>query len=287
MLSFIFSGLGQVYNGELKKGIYFLLGMIVGYHFLGLTGILTSFKGMVIYYAAIIVYKLLISVEAYRTSVNLNPYKIKSINHIGKYFLFVFLIFTLNFISSGISRILIGYEAYIVPTSNMEPTIEVDDMIMATKSEPSNIKIGEIISFRREDGEKYICRVLGLPGDRIQFEDDKAIINGQSEIWQKKEIVKSQQFEYQKYKCELPNGVEFDVFKTLKFNDRQINIPIEASNMNETRVPPQSLFVVGDNRNNSIDSRTYGSVSFENLDKTVHYVYWSNDRSRIGTKLNK
>lgn len=286
ILTFVFSGLGQIYNGEFKKGISFLFLNVILFLFLGISGLFFSFKGLLLAGMLMILFRILISVEAYRKAKTVNPYQLKPLNSFWKYGLFILFGFLINSVGIYTSRSIIGYEAFIVPTPSMEPTIDVNDMIIASKIKLSSLELGEIVTFSKGDGEKYICRILGLPGDRIEIKDDRVIINGRSEVWKKEEIVRSDQFEYQKYRCKLPNGIEYSTLKMLKFNGRLLTQTLETSNMGETTVPTECVYVIADNRNNSIDSRTYGSISFENIDKTVHYVYWSDDITRIGIKLN-
>ena len=176
ILSFVFSGLGQVYNGELKKGILFLVLIFPIYILIGLTGLVSTFKGLIIITSLIIIYKFVVAIEAYRKSISLNPYMIKPINQIGKYLLFIILSFVVNWIGVSTGRTIIGYEAFEIPTPSMEPTIKVGDRIMATRVNPKNIEIGDIVTFTKEDGQKYLSRVIGLPEDKIEIINEKAVI---------------------------------------------------------------------------------------------------------------
>lgn len=286
ILSFVFSGLGQVYNGELKKGILFLVLIFPIYILIGLTGLVSTFKGLIIITSLIIIYKFVVAIEAYRKSISLNPYMIKPINQIGKYLLFIILSFAVNWIGVSAGRTIIGYEAFEVPTPSMEPTIKVGDRIMATRVNSKNIEIGDIVTFTKEDGQKYLSRVIGLPGDKIEIIDDKAVINGQTELWKQEGTQTNDQIEYQKYRTKLLNGKEFGTLKMLNFNGREIPTQ-DISNKEQIVIKEGQIYVLGDNRNNSMDSRMYGTKSIENVEMEVQYVWWSNKKSRIGNLLNK
>lgn len=88
ILSFFISGLGQVYDGELRKGLLYLIIFFPILVLLGLIGLQSKFIGFIIVLCIIFIYKLFVGIEAYRTSKKANPYKLKSINKIWKYFLF-------------------------------------------------------------------------------------------------------------------------------------------------------------------------------------------------------
>lgn len=285
ILTFVFSGLGQVYNGELGKGVIFLFLNVIFFLFLGLLGLISSFKGLIALVILMILFKIVISLEAYNNAKTISSNQLKSINSIWKYIIFFLLSFLVNRIGIYTSRSVIGYEAFEIPTPSMEPSILVGDNIIASRINPKDIQIGDIITFTQDDGQKYLSRAVGLPGDKIEIINDKVSINGQSEQWNEIELIKDNEIEYQKYSSRLPNYKEIGTLKMLKYNGRQFPIQ-EISNQEVMIVPEDEIFVLGDNRNNSMDSRMYGTVPFENIDKQVYYVWWSNDKSRIGEKLN-
>ncbi len=286
ILSLVFSGLGQVYNGEIIKGIVFSILIFPIYILIGLTGLISSFNGMILICSVIAIYKLVVAIEAYQTSKSLNPYELKSINKIGKYLLFILFGFIVNWIGVSVGRSLIGYEAFKIPTSSMEPTIIVGDRIMATRISPSNIEAGDIVTFTKDDGQTYLSRVIGLPGDKIEIIGDKAIVNGQTEIWEEEEIQNHDLIEYKKYKSKLPNGKMFGTFKILSFNGRKLPMQ-EISNKEQIDIEEGRIYVLGDNRNNSMDSRMFGTIPVESIEKKVQYVWWSNEKSRIGKLVNE
>jgi len=84
LLSLFFSGLGQVYNGEIMKGILLAILIFPIYILIGLTGLVSSFNGMILICSVIIIYKLIVSIEAYRRSKSLNPYELRPIMHLNQ-----------------------------------------------------------------------------------------------------------------------------------------------------------------------------------------------------------
>lgn len=112
-----------------------------------------------------------------------------------------------------------------VPTSSMENTIARDSIILSTRIHKS-INRGDIIVFWSEEENKILIkRVVGIAGDKIEICDDKVYINGNPEA-----------------------GVYFKG-KT-KIGDNNLKI---------FTIPADSLFVLGDNRENSKDSRSYNN----------------------------
>lgn len=110
-----------------------------------------------------------------------------------------------------------------VPTSSMENTIARDSIILSTRIHKS-INRGDIIVFWSEEANKILIkRVVGIAGDKIEICDDKVYINGNPEA-----------------------GVYFKGKTKIGDNDLKI-----------FTIPADSLFVLGDNRENSKDSRSY------------------------------
>lgn len=149
-------------------------------------------------------------------------------------------------------------QAFKIPSESMKPTLLVGDHLLVNKfiygvklpfinktvipiSEP---KRGDIIVFIYPvDKEKdFIKRVIGLPGDRVRIADRKVFINGKP--------------------IHDPYGV-YD-------NDSQRN-----ENFGPIIVPDESLFVMGDNRDHSYDSRYWGFVPLDYVKGKALIIYWS------------
>ena len=123
---------------------------------------------------------------------------------------------------------------------SMEPTLHNGEFVIVNKlayrfGDPTH---GDVIVFRypRDPDQEYIKRVIGLPGDRIR------IINGEVYV-----------------------------------NDERIDEPYIAAApryQSEWRVPDESLFVLGDNRNNSSDSHNWGPVPLDYVIGKALFVYW-------------
>ncbi len=161
LLSFVFSGLGQIYNGELKKGLLLAILLFPIYLLLGLAGLVDSFAGLVVMGVTILSYKFLIALDAFLQSKAANPYTLQPINTMGNYCLFLLFTSGVNWVGVTTGRTIIGYEAFNIPTISMEPSIEVGDKIMATRTSLQNLEAGDIVTFTREDGGQYLCRIIG------------------------------------------------------------------------------------------------------------------------------
>lgn len=136
-----------------------------------------------------------------------------------------------------------------VPTGSMENTIQIGDRIVAfrlsyTFSEPSRY---DIIVFRgpEQDSPLYVKRIIGMPGDTIVIEDGRVFINGYDEP----------------LRDDFVQGGFFGNFG-----------PFPAAGT----IPDDHFFVLGDNRNNSIDSRHWANpfVSREQIQGRVIFRYF-------------
>lgn len=285
IMSILFMGSGQLYNGQSRKAIIFALSIIPLYFLIGFSGLLKSFNGFIIAMFLVLGYIVFVLFDAIRWALKQKEYELKPVNSMKYYIGFIIGWYLLIFILPNAVRSITGYEAFEIPTPSMEPSIMVGDRIMATRVKPHKIEIGDIITFTKEDGQKYLSRAIGLPGQNIEIINDKVSINGQIEKWEEAEKLEQGQYQYQRFKSELPSGRLIGTQKMLKFNKRTVPQQ-EISNQKSIIIPENQIYVLGDNRNNTMDSRMYGTVAFENIDKQVHYIWWSDDKRRIGNNLN-
>ena len=139
-------------------------------------------------------------------------------------------------------------ESYWIPTVSMEPTLRVNDRFMARKLmyNLDRIKHGDIVVFYSplEPHKKLIKRVIGLPNEEITIRHGQVYINGQPT-----------RESYTKYVDESRRGFPRD-------------------DLGPIIVPAQMLFVMGDNRDNSYDSRFWGFLPAENVIGKALIRYW-------------
>jgi len=143
---------------------------------------------------------------------------------------------------------------FIVDGPSMEPNFWHGERIMVNKIlyEFRAPKRGEVIVFHMPDeGRDFIKRVIGLPGDTVKVVGDQVFVNG---------VQIEEPYLETAYAEARARGA-------LPYNDRDFP---------ETKVPEGTLFVMGDHRNNSLDSR-FPSVGFIPLDRVVgraEFIFW-------------
>ena len=184
---------------------------------------------------------------------------------------------------------------YHVPTASMEPTIKVGDRLLAYKL-AYDIKVpftdivlikwgtpkrGDIIVFRYpEDPDiDYVKRVVGVAGDKIKFVDDILYVNGveqpRSDHNKDREVLADikDNKEIKHLYLEKLDGVEHWVMQnepdSLNFT------PTNWPSSGDYLVPENSVFVSGDNRDNSTDSRVWGEVPLSYVRGRALFVIWS------------
>jgi len=207
----------------------------------------------------------------------------------------------------------VAFQPFSIPSGSMKPTLLIGDFLFVSKyaygyshhSLPFSIPLfeGRIMSSEPERGDiivfkkpgtkiDYIKRLVGLPGDKIQMREGILYINGTAaeqtatddfiENYVRsgpaqslpvcltipqygEDCVKSQAKEV------LPNGVEYFVIDSNGTNNSR-------DNTQEITVPDGHYFFMGDNRDNSSDSRaSVGSVPFENLVGRAEFIFLSTD----------
>jgi len=187
------------------------------------------------------------------------------------------------------------FQPFNIPSGSMKATLLVGDYLFVSKysygyskySFPFSLPIfdgriwasepqrGDVVVFRlpRDPSTDYIKRVIGLPGDRIQVNDGLLYINGQPVKRERVEdFIENEEgaaTPVKRWRETLPNGVSY---LTLDLVDNGF-----ADNTQVYTVPPGEYFMMGDNRDNSTDSRfsQVGTVPFENIVGRAQIIFFS------------
>jgi signal peptidase I len=173
-------------------------------------------------------------------------------------------------------------QAFRIPSGSMENTLLVGDYLLVDKFAyaPSQhwkwllpyeqLRRGDIIVFKWpvHPEQHFVKRLIGLPGDRIRLINGKVFVNGQP-------LAEN----YAVHKL-LNHDPYRDEFPTRRSSDPNINAAWYAdvegfTRNNELLVPQDSYFVLGDNRDSSLDSRYWGFVPRENIVGKPLVIYFS------------
>lgn len=162
------------------------------------------------------------------------------------------------------------FEPFRIPTGSMKPTLLEGDFVLVNKFSYgvrlpvlgttvipiSKPKTGDIVVFRHTEGKDLIKRVVGVPGDRVRYTHKQLYINDQPVPRNFIEITQDHGI-YTVASVEHLNNVIHDIYD---YPDVQ-----RFYKYSDVIVPPNSYFVMGDNRSNSEDSRVWGFVRDQDL----------------------
>jgi len=201
------------------------------------------------------------------------------------------------------------WEPFKIPSSSMVPTLLVGDLILVNKYtygirlpivnkkiiEVNDPQRGDVMVFKypKDMSQDYIKRVIGVPGDKITYENKRLSVNGVPvQYTALDDYLDDERPVYHKQLVEKLPGSEHRILNTepaRSFNlDSVENFPLrEACDYTYDRftctVPAGNYFMMGDNRDNSADSRYWGFVPDKNIVGKA-FLVWMNfgDPKRIG-----
>jgi signal peptidase I len=165
-------------------------------------------------------------------------------------------------------------QAYNIPSGSMKPTLLVGDFILVNKlvyrfSEPQR---GDIVVFKYpiDPNIDFIKRIVALPGEEVEVRNNQVFINGKP--LPLIEVGRGEDNSLRKviYEEVLPEGIKHKV----QFYE---DFPFSKRDFGPVVVPPNHYFVMGDNRDNSEDSRYWGFLPRENIVGKAFVIYFSGD----------
>jgi signal peptidase I len=201
------------------------------------------------------------------------------------------------------------FESFLIPSMSMVPTLLVSDYIAVEKFSYglkipivghefisfSSPKLGDVVVFKHPltPDVDFIKRIVGTPGDTVSYLDKKLVINGEvvpvtmpgpykNQLKDYISEIHTEQINGKKFQSLIDPDAPSSVFNPSDFKDKQ-NCQYLPNGF-ICKVPDHSYFMMGDNRDNSQDSRFWGFVPEENIKGKAVYI-WVNpsDTSRIGS----
>ena len=270
LLSGIQPGLGQLYNGQPRKAILLAL-----FPFL----VIAPTVGSLMIYAPLhppynvalpllLAVALLVAIVRDATSVARQQgsrYELKAYNRWYLYISFaLFFYFVIHPI--GVHLIRQITQAFKIPAGSMAPTLLVGDHVLIDKSISWNGKVlqrGEIIVFKfpEDETKQFIKRIVGLPGETIEIRNKTVYVNNTA-------------IDDSTYTQRIDPGIL----------DGTIN---PRDNFGPVTVSDESYFVLGDNRDQSLDSRFFGYVRRQKVLGKMFLIYWSWDQESNSVRWDR
>jgi signal peptidase I len=282
-LSLFLTGLGQVYNGRLRKGILLFLMSIIFPLLLFQLSVVGSAKMLILFLVLSLLASLGIyiwaALDAWKQAKKIGKnYTLKIYN---KLYVYILLIIVLNLFSFGEifdwQKIWIfSFFPYRMSTGSMIPTVLPGDFIMTDRridhsAENHGLKRGELVVFKypRNKKKHFIKRIIGLPGDEIEIKGMELFVNGERRTGKEVSYMQERRDEYIKERTvafyEASDSGTYVVF-FLEGTARK--------NLKVT-VPEGYCFVLGDYRDNSMDSRHWGMVPLNDVVARAKLIYFS------------
>jgi len=271
ILSFIMPGLGQVYTGRLGRGLIFMFvcgivsvaGLLILSHPTARSwsfGCATELTLAAIWIAG--------AIDSYRCALRCKAdYELKDYN---RWYVYVLLLVmgTGSLLSYALNVRNQLIQPFIIPGPSMYPTISPHDRLIAVKNAYRNAdpQRGDVILFTNPNNRRefWIKRVIALAGDTVAVKDGNLYVNGVKlslkSIGPGAVAGKNGQSFY-----EENNGVEYRIFMSEGH---------PAPDFPQVTVPKYECFAMGDDRNESQDSRNFGPIPIIGIFGKFEYRYW-------------
>ena len=252
LLQFVMPGLGNLYSGRPLRGlILFLSTQLVWIMTLVVFARTTRPLNLLIGVVGLFGIWGFVVVDSVRCAWSANPeYRLARYNRWYVYILAVVLVSLANtYLLAAPVRAYVA-QSFKTPTPSMEPTLLVGEHLIAdmTSYMLSAPERGDIVVFRAKEGTTQLKRIIGLPGETIEIRDRIVRINGN-------DLVEAY----------------------VEFRRPQREGKFVGDAMELTRVPDDAYFLLGDNRDNSLDSRFIGPIKRKDILGKVKAIYLSWD----------
>ena len=170
------------------------------------------------------------------------------------------------------------YEAFFLPERSMSPSLLAGDRVLANKlrSRRAFPERGDVIVFRNPDpmpgtGQYFVKRVIAIAGDRVVIKGRDVLVNGQQ---LQRDVVPVESIEA--IRDQIDGKVFIESNGGQRYKVMYGDGPSGSSSHEElkTVVPPRSVFVLGDNRSRSKDSRHFGPIHAGDITGYVDYIFY-------------
>lgn len=266
ILTILTIGLGHVYSGKAQKGAILYFGQYAV--LIACMAILFVHPSLSVLCLSIL-FSLMYFIYALADAVNLSKqnrsaYPLKPYN---RWYVYAAIVIACSFIiQPALLNTLKHYimQAYQIPADSLKPTLLAGDRILAKTglSIKSGIQKGDLVIFPYpiDPSHDFIKRVVAVGGETIEIRDKKVFINGEEAV--------------------EPYIVHSDTIIASGSSARRDNMP-------PVRIPDDALFVMGDNRDNSHDSRFWGFVKESAVTGKAAIIYWSWDRKNLNVRWDR
>lgn len=290
-LSFLSPGVGHLYCGRIAKGLPLYFAWLLVPLCSIIAALLPPSATVLVLLvllpaAAVLTVYLYAAIDAWRLAYRIgSDYSLRDYNRAAVYWLLIVvqMVYSIG-LMAGVSRFV--YQAYEVPASSMSPTILNGDRILARKLLPPHHfpERGDLIVFRNptpSEATAFVKRVVAVAGDHIEISGERVLVNGK-------------ELERDRIPDESLKLLGEQVSGQVAYEDNSGHrylVAYSGDSSDEKRtqgdfeatIPERHVFVLGDNRDRSKDSRHFGSIHIGDIIGYVDYIYWPSESwSRFG-----
>ncbi|MFH1701321.1 MAG: signal peptidase I [Candidatus Zixiibacteriota bacterium] len=256
ILSIFVPGLGHLYAGKLTRAIIWFLTFLIIINLIFLLFINADWGkySVIIPICIFLLTYLCVIIDAIICSQRFTvEYQLQAFN---RWYIYIIVIIVYLFANDYLLPAGRNYESLKMPSTSMENSLFIGDYFIvdttAYKTNPPERNELVDIKYPIDRKTRYIKRCIGLPGDTIEIIDKQVFVN----------------------------GMAFNEMTSIKNIDDRTNP--KRDNYGPYEVPPKNYFVLGDNRDNSSDSRYWGTVPRDLIIGTPVKIFWSSELGRLG-----